>query len=63
MIIDYCILENDDRSEMRDMVIELIREGWEPLGGVNVVCIENVNGEIDTWFAQAMILKSNEVVA
>lgn len=62
MIQGYCIIECDSRNETSELVMNLVKEGWIPCGGVAVTNIENTNGEIDSWYAQAMI-KNDEALS
>lgn len=52
-IVDYTILD-DSKKDLPRKVIELIGQGWEPLGGVN----STVNGQQIVTCYQAMVLYS-----
>lgn len=39
-VIDYAVCQGDDVEELREVVLEMIKEDWQPVGGVQVVLIE-----------------------
>jgi hypothetical protein len=52
-IIDYAIIRGGILSELEDRVFPLLKEGWQPLGGI--VYIEMGYGENSvSYFCQTM---------
>lgn len=50
-IVDYCVvLRADATTPLEIGVMELIRDGWEPIGGVSVHIQDGY-----TYYAQAMV--------
>lgn len=41
--MEYRIIRNDSLTELSEKVNSLIKEGWEPLGGVSITVIYNSN--------------------
>jgi len=56
-IVNYCVLKNMDEDELRDQVLELVREGWEPQGGVSCaqISLDNSHGDATWYYVQAMV--------
>jgi hypothetical protein len=53
-IIDYTIIRGGILSELEDRVFSLLKEGWQPLGGIEY--IEMGYGENSvSYFCQAMV--------
>lgn len=55
MIKDYCILEKPDRKDLEQIVLQMIRQGWIPQGGLVVTAL----GDDRYLYAQAMVLVTN----
>ena len=52
---DYCVLEEPSLNKLEQSVLQMIRQGWLPQGGIAVVGV----GDGDFLYAQAMVLKVN----
>jgi hypothetical protein len=61
MILDYVIVESDDKDILRKKVRELIHSNspsnWKPLGGICVTKIYEGVGDNLLHYSQAMILE------
>ena len=51
--MEYTVVEDHNREELIQKVAELIRRGWQPLGGIAVSTVAPILGNY--IFCQAMI--------
>lgn len=54
IISDYCVLSAESETNLRNHVVALIKNGWEPQGGVCVIVTTSVD---DCYYFQAMVRK------
>ena len=56
LLMAYKLIEAEGgAAQLQDAVNKLIQEGWQPLGGVAVVCSPTMGG---WWYYQAMVKNS-----
>lgn len=58
-VTDYTLALATDPSSLTTRVLILIREGWEPQGGVSLMAVHDEDGEQAQW-AQAMVRRGPE---
>jgi hypothetical protein len=56
-VIDYTVVSEHESGALVAKVCDLLKEGYEPLGGVQVVAPVLNGDEVAPLFAQAMIRK------
>lgn len=56
-ITDYTVISEHDRGALVTAVCDLIKKGYEPVGGVQVVAPVLNGNEVAPLFAQAMVRK------
>lgn len=52
--LEYIIVEGDSASVLQDIINNLIRMGWRPIGGVAVVRWQHERGAPQWNYTQAM---------
>ena len=55
MATEYTILIANSPSELVKFVNEHIKQGWQPIGGVQVTSAPPVNGQAQTVSLQSMV--------
>ena len=53
-IIDYTIIRGGILSELEDRVFSLLKEGWQPLGGIEYIKMGYGENSV-SYFCQAMV--------
>lgn len=56
-IIDYTVVSEHDSHVLVASVRDLIKQGYEPIGGIQVVAPVINGGEVAPLFAQALVRK------
>lgn len=55
-IVNYCVVEDEDGYKLRGKVLDLVRQGWEPQGGVSCALINLDHFWRARWYyVQAMV--------
>ena len=57
-LMEYTLVVKKTPSELKERVNEMIRDGWEPLGGISVTQMDigsNLGSVMEKLFAQAVI--------
>ena len=57
-ITDYKILRRDKKFDLESRVLNYMKEGWQPLGGVSV-CLYTTTGNYIEYF-QAIVKKKKK---
>lgn len=56
-ITDYKVVSEHDSDSLAAKVCDLLKQGYEPIGGVQIVAPVLNGGEVAPLFAQAMVRK------